>query len=260
MASKRKGKLELNWVDKGDIILTKFDENGKTYPASFFQGEVSEEELMPRELELIESVGNSESENMLIWGENLVALRSLENDFAGKIKLIYIDPPFNTGQDFEHYEDGLEHSIWLSIMENRLRVLRRLLADDGAIFVEIDQAEEARLKMLMDEVFGPENYVTTVSIKRSAATGHKAINPGMVNVSEYIQVYTKDKSKWKYRRLFVLREKYDKQYSKYISNIDDEYSNWIFENLADVVARDLGFENARCARKELGKKKFEKSI
>lgn len=258
MTNKKKGKLELDWVDKGDIILTKFNEKGKTYPASYFQGQVSDEELMPRELELVESVGDPNSGNMLIWGENLIALRSLKKEFTGRVKLIYIDPPFNTGQDFEDYEDGLEHSIWLSMMENRLRALHRLLANDGVIFVEIDQAEEARLKLLMDEIFDSKNYITTVSIKRSAPTGHKAINPGMVNVSEYIQVYAKDKSKWKYRRLFVLREKYDKQYSKYILNIEEKYNNWQFTNLADVVAKDLGFENARIARKELKKKQFDK--
>ena len=84
MAKRRKGKLELDWVGKGDIILTKFDEKGKTYPASYFQGQVSDEELMPREFELIESVGDPKAENMLIWGENLIALRSLEREFAGK--------------------------------------------------------------------------------------------------------------------------------------------------------------------------------
>ena len=78
MRNKRKGKLELNWVDKGDIIITKFDDNGKTFPASYFQGQISDEELMPRELELLKNVGNPKSENILIWGENLIALRSLE--------------------------------------------------------------------------------------------------------------------------------------------------------------------------------------
>jgi len=122
MINKRKGKLELDWVGKGDIILTKFNEKGKTYPASYFQGQVSDEELMPREFELVESIGKPDSENMLIWGENLIALRSIEREFAGRIKLIYIDPPFNTGQDFDDYEDGLENSIWLTMMENRLRL------------------------------------------------------------------------------------------------------------------------------------------
>ena len=165
MAKRRKGKLELDWVGKGDIILTKFDEKGKTYPASYFQGQVSDEELMPREFELIESVGDPKSENMLIWGENLIALRSLEREFAGKIKLIYIDPPFNTGQDFEDYEDGLEHSIWLSMMESRLRLAEKLLSDEGFICVHIDENETASLKSLANEIFGKDNYLTTFYIQ-----------------------------------------------------------------------------------------------
>ena len=165
MANKRKGKLELDWVDKGDIILTKFDDKGKTYPASYFQGQVCDEELMPRELELIESVGDPNSENMLIWGENLIALRSLERQFADRIKLIYIDPPFNTGQDFEDYEDGLEHSIWLSMMENRLRLAQKLLKDDGLLCVHINHHEYARLKLLLDEIMSPTNYIDSISLK-----------------------------------------------------------------------------------------------
>jgi len=256
MPNKRKRKLCLDWVHKGDIIISKFNENGKMYPASYFKGQVTEDELMPRDLNLKESVGELDSENMLILGENLITLSSLEKEFAGKIKLIYIDPPFNTGQDYDEYEDGIEHSIWLSIMENRLRILERLLSNEGAIFIEIDQAEEARLKLLMDEIFGPENYITTISIKRSAATGHKAINPGMVNVSEYIQVYAKKKQSWKYKRSFVLRGKYDTQYSKYIANKNKDYNSWQFVNLADIVAKHLKFESAKEARKEMGKQAF----
>jgi len=152
MSNKRKRKLSLDWVQKGDIIVTKFNESGKTYPASYFKGQVTEDELMPRDLNLIKSVGEPNSENMLILGENLISLRSLEKEFEGKIKLIYIDPPFNTGQDFDEYEDGIEHSIWLSIMENRLRILHRLLSDEGAIFIEIDQSEEVKWSGCQDQI------------------------------------------------------------------------------------------------------------
>ena len=192
MAKRRKGKLELDWVGKGDIILTKFDEKGKTYPASYFQGQVSDEELMPREFELIESVGDPKSENMLIWGENLIALRSLEREFAGKIKLIYIDPPFNTGQDFEDYEDGLEHSIWLSMMQNRLELLRNLLSKDGLIFVHIDDIEQGYLRLLLDEVFDRRNYLSLISWERSPGAGIGQGGKFLINVSEYIYVYAKN--------------------------------------------------------------------
>lgn len=110
MPSKRRGKLELDWVDKGDIIVTKFDENGKTYPASYLHGQVTDEELIPRELELIETVGDSNSENILIWGENLIAMRSILKEFKNRIKMIYLDPPYNTRQQFPDYNDDIEHS------------------------------------------------------------------------------------------------------------------------------------------------------
>jgi adenine-specific DNA-methyltransferase len=193
MQNKRKGKLELDWVDKGDIILTKFNEEGKTYPASYFQGQVTEEEIMPRELELIESVGEPGANNMLIWGENLVALRSLEREFAGTIKLIYIDPPFNTGQDFEDYEDGLEHSIWLSMMENRLELANCLLSDDGFIFVHIDDNNQAYVRILLDKIFKPTNFrnnIITKRIKKNIREREmvKSVNTG----HDFILLYSKN--------------------------------------------------------------------
>jgi adenine-specific DNA-methyltransferase len=93
------------------------------------------------------------SENLLIHGDNLLALKALEQDYAGKVKCIYIDPPYNTGNAFEHYEDGLEHSIWLSLMYKRLIILKSLLSEDGVIFVQIDDNEAAYLKTILDEIF-----------------------------------------------------------------------------------------------------------
>ena len=104
-------------------------------------------------------------ENRLIFGDNLLALKALESEFAGKIKCIYIDPPYNTGNAFEHYDDSLEHSIWLNMMKSRLMILRTLLSDDGFISVHIDESEGAYLKVLMDEVFGRNNYLTTLYIQ-----------------------------------------------------------------------------------------------
>ncbi len=95
---------------------------------------------------------------MLIHGDNLLALKALEQQFAGKVKCIYIDPPYNTGAAFEHYDDNLEHSTWLNLMYSRLVVLRNLLAEDGSIFIQIDDEEYAYLKVLMDEIFGRNKY------------------------------------------------------------------------------------------------------
>jgi adenine-specific DNA-methyltransferase len=105
-------------------------------------------------------------DNRLIFGDNLLALKALEQEFTGKIKCIYIDPPFNTGAAFSHYEDGLEHSIWLTMMRDRFDVLYELLAPDGLIFVQIDYREGARLKVLMDEVFGPDCFKNEIIVRR----------------------------------------------------------------------------------------------
>ena len=108
------------------------------------------------------SYGDKNSENMLIYGDNLLALKALEQDFAGKIKCIYIDPPYNTGNAFEHYDDGLEHSIWLSLMKPRIEILHRLLRTDGTLWISIDDDESHYLKVLYDEVFGRKNFVNNV--------------------------------------------------------------------------------------------------
>lgn len=108
-------------------------------------------------------------DNMLIHGDNLLALKALEQDYAGRVKCIYIDPPYNTGNAFEHYDDGLEHSIWLSLMRERLELLRNLLSDDGSIWISIDADESHYLKVLCDEIFGRSNFVDEVVWQRSYA-------------------------------------------------------------------------------------------
>ena len=128
-----KGKLELTWVGKYD-------------------DKVNEPRILMEDRE--KSYGDPRSENMLIHGDNLVALQALQQDFCDSIKCIYIDPPYNTGSAFEHYDDNLEHSIWLSLMRKRLILLRELLSEEGTIWIQIDDEEQAYLKVLCDEVFG----------------------------------------------------------------------------------------------------------
>ena len=109
--------------------------------------------------------GNQDTENMLIHGDNLLALKALENKYANQVKCIYIDPPYNTGSAFDNYDDNLEHSIWLNLMNERLKILRTLLSNDGIIFIQIDDNEQAYLKVLCDEIFGRNNYLNTISVK-----------------------------------------------------------------------------------------------
>ena len=129
-------------------------------------------------------------DNRLIFGDNLLALKALEQEFTGKIKCIYIDPPYNTGSAFEHYDDGIEHLLWLSLIRDRLEILRNLLRGDGALFIQIDDNEGHYLKVLMDEVFGRRSFITTfVWQKVDSPNDNKvAITPD----HEFILCYAKD--------------------------------------------------------------------
>lgn len=108
------------------------------------------------------SYGDPNTKNMLIHGDNLLALKALEQEYAGKVKCIYIDPPYNIGNAFEHYDDGLEHSIWLNLIRSRVELLKNLLSDDGSIWISIDDDECHYLKVLCDEIFGRVNFVGNV--------------------------------------------------------------------------------------------------
>lgn len=170
-----KTKLELTWIDK--------DKRPKLEPRIL---------LEDPELSYHASHKVSESDifdNKLIFGDNLLALKALEQEYTGKVKCIYIDPPYNTGSAFEHYDDGLEHSIWLSLIRDRLLILKNLLRDDGFIFVQIDNNEMAYLKILMDEVFGRSNFINDIVWKRRGG----AANPSnrLNNVVDYILWYSK---------------------------------------------------------------------
>lgn len=150
-------RLELTWPGKEDrfnpeprILL---EDKKKSYSRSAEQTDLPDSAVKPT------------FDNMLIHGDNLLALKALEQDYSGKIKCIYIDPPYNTGNAFEHYDDGLEHSIWLSLMRDRLEILKRLLAEDGSIFIQINDDEYPYLKIICDEVFGRNNYEATFYVK-----------------------------------------------------------------------------------------------
>jgi len=131
-------------------------------------------------------------DNLIIKGNNLLALHSLKKRYAGKIKLIYIDPPYNTGNDGFKYNDRFNHSTWLTFMKNRLEVARGLLKNDGVIFVSIDDNEQAYLKLLMDEVFGRENFVANFVWKKRSGT-NDSVNFSSID-HEYVLSYSKSES------------------------------------------------------------------
>lgn len=198
-------KLELTWIGKGD-----------------------EPKLEPRIL--IEnpeySYGDPNTENMLIHGDNLLALKALEQDYAGKVKCIYIDPPYNTGNAFEHYDDGLEHSQWLNLMTPRLRLLRNLLRTDGSIWISIDDDECHYLKVLCDEVFGRQNFVSNVIWEKKYSPQNDA--KWLSDSHDHILVYAKNKEIW---RPFML-PRTEAQNKLYKNPDNDPRGPWMSDNLS----------------------------
>jgi len=160
-------------------------------------GKEHQPKLEPRILieDPAKSYGDKNSENMLIFGDNLLALKALEQDFAGKIKCIYIDPPYNTGNAFEHYDDNLEHSIWLNLMKPRLELLHRLLRDDGSLWISIDDDECHYLKVLCDEIFGRRNFVANVIWEKKFSPQNDA--KWLSDSHDHILVYAKNKEIWR---------------------------------------------------------------
>ncbi|MEJ7713419.1 MAG: site-specific DNA-methyltransferase [Pyrinomonadaceae bacterium] len=140
-----------------------------------------------------------EFDNRVIFGDNLLALKALEAEFTGKVKCIYIDPPYNTGSAFAHYDDGLEHSLWLRLMRDRLEMLRRLLAEHGSIWITLDDNEHAYCKVLCDEVFGRSNFVASIAWQKKVSPANDA--KWFSGDHDHILVYAKDKEIWRPNRL-----------------------------------------------------------
>lgn len=185
-------KLELTWYGKDEPI--------RVEPC-----------LLIENAELSNTAADPDTQNMLIHGDNLLALKALESKFAGQVKCIYIDPPYNTGSAFEHYDDNLEHSIWLNLMRPRLEILWNLLDDTvGSLWISIDDSEQAYMRVLCDELFGRHNFVAQIVWqKRYSRENRESIG----DVHEYILVYAKDTVSFKeVRNLVPMTEEQAKVY------------------------------------------------
>lgn len=162
-------------------------------------GKEKETKVEPRLLienpDLSNCDNDPETDNMLIHGDNLLALKALTKDYEGKIKCIYIDPPYNTGSAFEHYDDNLEHSIWLDLMHERLIILKQLLSHDGTIWISIDDDEGHYLKVLCDSIFGRDNFINTVIWHKKGTRSNDA--RWFSDNHDFILVYAKNKMNWK---------------------------------------------------------------
>ena len=194
-----------------------------------------------------------DTDNLIIKGNNLLALHSLKKRFAGKVKLIYIDPPYNIGGDSFQYNDSFKHSSWLSFMKNRLMIAKELLSANGAIFVQIDHHEVAYLNVLLDEIFGTENKVQIIAVKVSAASGFKAVNPGPIDVTEYILFYAKNKNQFPFRLSYAEAD-YHPNYNLYLERDPNDKENtdkWKFVPLKKKVLESNGYASEKEAKEEL---------
>ena len=187
-------------------------------------------------------------------------MQALARGFAGRIKAAYLDPPFNTGRTFAEYVDAKSASDWAGWMRPRIEALHPLVADDGAVFVEIDDTSLAPLITILDDVFGAKNRVSTITIVRSAPTGHKAINPAPVHVSDFLLVYAKEKAKWRYRPQVRVRSGFDHAYSTWLQDPDARHARWTFRSLRSAVAEQLGHASVQAATKALGRETFKARV
>lgn len=199
--SGRKQRLELTWIGKDErprleprILL---EDEEKSYHA---KARVTDDDIF---------------DNILIHGDNLLALKALEQEYVGRVKCVFIDPPYNTGSAFQHYDDGIEHSLWLSLMRDRLELLRRLLGDDGSLWITIDDNEAHYLKVLCDEVFGRTNFIANVVWQKKYSKQNDAT---WLSVShDHILLYAKKSDLWRPNPT----ERTDEQLKGY-SNLDND--------------------------------------
>lgn len=207
------GRLTLSWANKDKALLS----HGESGYEWVEQGDarVNEVRLLDQ-VSLVADAAGTPEDNLLIRGDSLDALRALVRTpeyadvYRGKVKLVYIDPPFNTGQAFEHYDDSLEHSVWLGMMRERLVLIRDLLAPDGSVWVHLDDAEMAYCKVLMDEIFGRSNFVATMVWQKRYSRENR---PAIGTAQDYILVFTANAGTWKEsRNLIPIDERTRKQY------------------------------------------------
>lgn len=188
-----------------------------------------------------------DSDNLIIKGNNLLALESLLTRFEGQVKCIYIDIPYNTGNDSFGYNDKFNHSTWLTFMSNRLCLARKLLKKEGTIAISVDNYEIGYLMVLLDEIFGRANRKNIITVRRASASGAKVINPGVVNIVEYVVVYSKNTDFWKPNRVYTAKG-YDDRYGTFIINKTKSFEEWNFITVLDAFAENVGIKKNKLKR------------
>lgn len=208
----------------------------------------------------------NDTDNLIIKGNNLLALSSLLKRYEGRIKCIYIDPPYyfstQKKEDTFAYNSNFKLSTWLTFMKNRLEIAQKLLSEDGAIFVQISDDGVAELHRLMKDIFnknGVNNFINKITIKTKSPSGFASVNPGVFETAEYILAFAKNKKLWKYTPQYIESD-YDENYKWIIENPNDNYEQWNILSVPEVVAKNKGYESARIAKQDLGDEIFKSLI
>lgn len=233
-------RLELVWPGKDKFLLVPKDETGKPVWVERDHPAASEVRLA----DFTGAVGDVPEDpyaaNLLFTGDSLDVLRILlevpehRSQYRGRVKLVYIDPPFNTGQAFEHYDDWMEHSTWLSFMRERLLLIRELLAPDGSVWVHLDDAEQHRMRLLMDEVFGPANFISTVVWQKADSPRNSA---KYLSVDQdYVHLYAGSAEAWRPMKL----ARTDELNAKYRNPDHDARGPWLSGDLRANKPYSLG--------------------
>ena len=199
------------------------------------------------------------TDNLIIKGNNLLALHTLKEEFVGKVKLIYIDPPFNTGSDSFRYNDSFNQSSWLTFMKNRLEVSKQLLSKEGVIYIHIDDNEAGYLKVLCDDVFGKENFVNEIIVTTNKPFGFKGTSDSLFKQANHIYLYAKNKQAITLNRVWIERD-YDTAYNMVFNDFDKPENEWTWESIDIATAKSLGFENKAKALEHISKAEFEDKI
>ncbi len=226
-----KQKLELTWIGKEKrpkleprILL---EDPQKSYHA---KQRVSDNDLF---------------DNRLIFGDNLLALKALEQEFSGQVKCAFIDPPYNTGSAFTHYDDGLEHSIWLGLMRDRLEIIRRLLSEDGSLWITIDDTEAHYLKVLCDEIFGRANFISNVVWQKKFAP--QANSVWLSDSHDHILLYAKNGAQWRPKLL----PRHEEANARYKNPDSDPRGSWMSDNFTiSLTGGQRGAQYARTGESE----------
>jgi adenine-specific DNA-methyltransferase len=198
----------------------------------------------------IENLDES-TDGLLINSENWQALNFIQAKYKTQIRSVYIDPPFNTGDGDFLYKDSMQHSSWMCMMVDRLKMSKNLMSKNAGIYAHIDYKEVANLKQLQEKVFGTENFVQLISVKAASPAGFKTVNPGPIDVTEYILFSVKSRNDFEFKKSFTPVE-YDTNYGLVIENVVKKCSEWVFLSIIDSVYKENGIANNKEAKEKWG--------